>query len=193
MSLDLDAARRSIDGLAISIGTSIATCQEQTTHSIDQLTSGVEQMTHEIAKLQAVERYVLYKSLTTASLHCSPVYSRGTGPFAVIRTSGVGIAETCSAIRILQACCTADTPLASLSNASTSQPTTKTRSALAPRLTPALVRPLRKWRPVVNGPGPRPFRPALGPTTISTDRGHGIPSLLGALPPSSPHLRNCRP
>src|SRR5258708_27782685 len=33
MSLDLDAVRRSIDGLAISIGTSIATSQEQTTHS----------------------------------------------------------------------------------------------------------------------------------------------------------------
>jgi hypothetical protein len=62
MSLDLDAVRRSIDGLAISIGTSIATSQEQTTRSIDQLTAGLEQMTHEIAKLQAVERYVLYKN-----------------------------------------------------------------------------------------------------------------------------------
>ncbi len=62
MSLDLDAVRRSIDGLAISIGTSIATSQEQTTHSIDQLTASLEQMTHEIAKLQAVERYVLYKT-----------------------------------------------------------------------------------------------------------------------------------
>jgi len=61
-SLDLDAVRRSIDGLAVSIGTSIATSQEQTTRSIDQLTAGLEQMTHEIAKLQAVERYVLYKS-----------------------------------------------------------------------------------------------------------------------------------
>src|SRR5260221_6070643 len=62
MSLDLDAVRRSIDGLAISIGTSIATSQEQTTHSIDQLTASLEQMTHEIAKLQAVGRYVLYKN-----------------------------------------------------------------------------------------------------------------------------------
>jgi hypothetical protein len=61
MSLDLDAVRRSIDGLAISIGTAIATSQEQTTRSIDQLTAGLEQMTHEVAKLQAVERYVLYK------------------------------------------------------------------------------------------------------------------------------------
>jgi hypothetical protein len=62
MSLDLDAVRRSIDGLAVSIGTTIATSQEQTTRSIDQLTAGLEQMTHEIAKLQAVERYVLYKN-----------------------------------------------------------------------------------------------------------------------------------
>jgi hypothetical protein len=61
-SLDLDAVRRSIDGLAVSIGTSIATSQEQTTRSIDQLTAGLEQMTHEIAKLQAVEQYVLYKN-----------------------------------------------------------------------------------------------------------------------------------
>jgi hypothetical protein len=60
--LDLDAVRRSIDGLAISIGASIASSQEQTTRSIDQLTAGLEQMTREIAKLQAVERYVLYKN-----------------------------------------------------------------------------------------------------------------------------------
>jgi hypothetical protein len=62
MLLDLDAVRRSIDGLAIVIGTAIATSREQTTRSIDQLTAGLEQMTHEIAKLQAVERYVLYKN-----------------------------------------------------------------------------------------------------------------------------------
>ena len=62
MSFDLDAVRRSIDGLAISIGTSIATSQERTTRSIDELTASLEQMTHEIAKLQAVERYVLYKN-----------------------------------------------------------------------------------------------------------------------------------
>jgi hypothetical protein len=61
-SLDLDAVRRSIDGLAVSIGTSIVTSQEQTTRSIDQLTAGLEQMTHEIAKLQAVEQYVLHKN-----------------------------------------------------------------------------------------------------------------------------------
>src|SRR5258707_968452 len=62
ISLDLDAVRRSIDGLAISIGTAIATSQEQTTRSVDQLAAGQEQMTREITKLQAVERYVLYKN-----------------------------------------------------------------------------------------------------------------------------------
>ncbi len=62
ISLDLDAVRRSIDGLAIGIGTSIATSHEQITRSIDQLAVGLQQMTHEIAKLQAVERYVLYKN-----------------------------------------------------------------------------------------------------------------------------------
>jgi hypothetical protein len=62
ISLDLDAVRRSIDGLAIGIGTSIATSQEQTTRSIDQLTAGLEQMRREITKLQAVEQYVLHKN-----------------------------------------------------------------------------------------------------------------------------------
>jgi hypothetical protein len=62
MSLALGAARRSIDGLATSIGASITTSQEQTTRSIDKLTAGLEQMAHEIAKLQAVEWYVLYKN-----------------------------------------------------------------------------------------------------------------------------------
>jgi hypothetical protein len=62
ISFDLDAVRRSIDGLAIAIGTSIATSQEQITRSVDQLAAGQEQMTREITKLQAVERYVLYKN-----------------------------------------------------------------------------------------------------------------------------------
>src|SRR5258708_25648137 len=61
ISLDLDAVRRSIDGLAVSIGTGIATSQEQTTRSIDQLTAGLEQMRHEISKIQAVEEYVPHK------------------------------------------------------------------------------------------------------------------------------------
>ena len=47
ISLDLDAVRRSIDGLAIGIGTSIATSHEQITRSIDQLAVGLQQMTHD--------------------------------------------------------------------------------------------------------------------------------------------------
>src|SRR5258707_4855576 len=62
ISLDLDAVRRSIDGLAIAIGTSITPSQEQITHNVDQLAACQEQMTREITKLQAVERYVLYKN-----------------------------------------------------------------------------------------------------------------------------------
>ena len=53
---------RSIDELAVSIGTSIATNQEKTTRSIDQLTAGLERMTDEIAKFEAVEQNVLYKN-----------------------------------------------------------------------------------------------------------------------------------
>ena len=56
--LDLNAMRQSIDWLA----TSIATSQEQTMRSVDQLTASQEQMTREIAKVQAVEQYVLYKN-----------------------------------------------------------------------------------------------------------------------------------
>lgn len=62
VSVDLDAVRRSIDGLAISLGTSIATSQEQTTRNVDRLAARLEQMAREIAKLQAVEQYVLYKN-----------------------------------------------------------------------------------------------------------------------------------
>jgi uncharacterized protein YaaN involved in tellurite resistance len=71
MSLDLDAARQSIDRIATSqdkitrgvdrIAPSIVAGQEQIARSVDQLTAGQERMTHEIAKLQAVEQYVLYK------------------------------------------------------------------------------------------------------------------------------------
>jgi uncharacterized protein HemX len=57
-SFDLNAMRQSIDGLA----TSIATNQEQIMRSVDQLTASQEQMTREIAKVQAVEQYVLYKN-----------------------------------------------------------------------------------------------------------------------------------
>jgi hypothetical protein len=58
ISLDLGAMRQSIDGLAASI----ATNQEQIMRSVDQLTASQEQMTREIAKVQAVEQYVLYKN-----------------------------------------------------------------------------------------------------------------------------------
>jgi len=58
MPPDLDLLRRSIDALA----TGITTTQEQIARTVDQLVAGQEQMTHEIAKLQAVEQYVLYKN-----------------------------------------------------------------------------------------------------------------------------------
>jgi hypothetical protein len=50
MSFDLDAVRQSIDGLA----TSIATNQERIIHNVEQLTAVQEQITREVAKLQAV-------------------------------------------------------------------------------------------------------------------------------------------
>jgi hypothetical protein len=62
ISLDLDAVRRSIDGLATGLATSIARSQEQMTRSVDQLAAGLEQMTREIVKLQAVEQSVLNKN-----------------------------------------------------------------------------------------------------------------------------------
>jgi hypothetical protein len=58
ISLDLDAMRQSVSGLA----TRVATNQEQLTRSVDQLTTGQEEMTREIGKLQAVEQYLLYKN-----------------------------------------------------------------------------------------------------------------------------------
>jgi hypothetical protein len=76
MSLDLDAVRQSIDRIATSmsaiqeqmsrgadrIANSIGANQEQIARSVDQLTSGQQQTTREITKLQAVEQYVLYKN-----------------------------------------------------------------------------------------------------------------------------------
>jgi hypothetical protein len=62
LGLDLDEVRQSIDRVA----TSLASSQEQITHSVDQLAAGQEQMTREITKLQAVEQYVLYKNSDTA-------------------------------------------------------------------------------------------------------------------------------
>jgi hypothetical protein len=66
--LDLDAVRQSIDRVA----TSVATSQEQITHSVDQLAAGQEQMTHEISKLQAIEQYVLYKNPEPAVRPATP-------------------------------------------------------------------------------------------------------------------------
>jgi hypothetical protein len=51
MSVDLDAIRRTIDELA----TSIATNQERIMRSVEQLAAGQEQITREVAKLQAVD------------------------------------------------------------------------------------------------------------------------------------------
>ena len=90
ISLDLGAARGSIDRIATGIAASqdeiarnvdriaanfgagqeqmtrsidrIATGQQELARSVDQLTAGLGQMTREIAKLQAVEQYVLYKN-----------------------------------------------------------------------------------------------------------------------------------
>jgi hypothetical protein len=75
-SLDLDAMRQCIDQIANNMATnqeqitrsvdriaaSVAASQERITRSVDQLAAGQEQMTREITKLQAVERYVLYKN-----------------------------------------------------------------------------------------------------------------------------------
>jgi hypothetical protein len=58
ISFDLNAMRQSIDGLAAAI----ATNQDQIMRSVDQLAASQEQMTREIAKVQAVEQYVLYKN-----------------------------------------------------------------------------------------------------------------------------------
>jgi hypothetical protein len=62
ISLDLDAVRRSIDGLATGFATSIARSQEEMTRSVDQLAAGLEQTTREIVKLQALEQSVLNKT-----------------------------------------------------------------------------------------------------------------------------------
>jgi hypothetical protein len=59
MSLDLDAMRQSIAGLA----TNIATNQERIMHSVEQLTAGQEQITREVAKLQAVDHNDHYGNL----------------------------------------------------------------------------------------------------------------------------------
>jgi hypothetical protein len=68
-SLDLNAVRQGVDGLAASIARnqeqimrSIASTQERIMRSVDQLTAGQEQMAREVTKLQAADQFVLYKS-----------------------------------------------------------------------------------------------------------------------------------
>jgi hypothetical protein len=58
ISLDLDAMRQSVNGLA----TSIAINQRQIIHNIEQLSAGQEEMTREIGKWQTVEQSLLYKN-----------------------------------------------------------------------------------------------------------------------------------
>jgi hypothetical protein len=85
-------------------------------------------------------------------------------------------------------CCTADTLLASLSNVSNSRLTTKPRGALPPRLTPTLSDLLRKWRPVVIGPGAAPSRQASGPTTIPRNQGGSAARpAIGTIVAIAPH------
>jgi hypothetical protein len=80
ISVDLDAMRQSIEGLATSIADNqekatrsivdnqekairgIADNQERIMRSIDQVIAGQEQMTREIAKLQALDQFAPYKS-----------------------------------------------------------------------------------------------------------------------------------
>ncbi|HKD30911.1 MAG TPA: hypothetical protein VKC66_34010 [Xanthobacteraceae bacterium] len=74
--LDLDAVRRSIDGLATSFAINIATSREQITRSVDQLLASQEEMTRSVgqlvagqeqmtrdfnSKLEVVERAILNK------------------------------------------------------------------------------------------------------------------------------------
>jgi hypothetical protein len=51
---DLDAVKQNVDRIAVA--------QDKIIRSIDQLSAGQEQLTKEIAKLQAVEQYILYKN-----------------------------------------------------------------------------------------------------------------------------------
>jgi hypothetical protein len=68
-SLDTNSVRQGIDEISTIIASnqeqimrSIASNQERLVRSVDQLAAGQEQMTREIAKLQEVDQFVLYKS-----------------------------------------------------------------------------------------------------------------------------------
>jgi hypothetical protein len=63
-SLDIDAVRLNVDR--------IATAQDKIIRSIDQLAAGQEQLTKEIAKLQAVEQYILYKNSEPPATRSAP-------------------------------------------------------------------------------------------------------------------------
>jgi methyl-accepting chemotaxis protein len=71
-SPDLNAVRQGIDQLAARFASNqeqimrnIANNQDRIMRSVDQVTTGLEQMTREIAKLQAVDQSVAYKSPDT--------------------------------------------------------------------------------------------------------------------------------
>jgi hypothetical protein len=61
---DLDAVRQNVDR--------IATAQDKIIRSIDQLSAGQDQLTKEIAKLQAVEQYILYKNSEPPATRSAP-------------------------------------------------------------------------------------------------------------------------
>jgi len=82
ISLHLDAMQQSADGLA----TSIASNQERTMHSIDQLAAGQEQMIRQIAKFQALDQFVLVKKPAPPP-RPAPVLARKPVPRQQARTA----------------------------------------------------------------------------------------------------------
>ena len=65
ISTDLNAMRQSIDGLATNqeqAMRSIADDQQRMMRSLDQLTAGQEQVTREMAKFQALDQFILFRS-----------------------------------------------------------------------------------------------------------------------------------
>jgi hypothetical protein len=86
ISLDLDAMRQSVSGLA----TRTATNHEEITRSLDQLTAGQEQITREIGKLQAVEQSLLYKNADPPPPRQAPA----PAPKPILRPSQASTAVT---------------------------------------------------------------------------------------------------
>jgi methyl-accepting chemotaxis protein len=72
VSPDFDEVRQSVDRIATSIVATqehmtqsvdrIAAGQERIAQTVDQLATGQEQMSREVAKLQAIEQYILYRN-----------------------------------------------------------------------------------------------------------------------------------